>query len=69
MSFRAELLLKIKEKDLKDENGNFYRSAYNLVLYFPLMESACERVFKIEGVHYLYNTNTGLNDDLMNRDA
>ena len=35
---------------------------YDLAIYYPIMELACGRVNKIEGFHYLYNFNTGLND-------
>ena len=33
-----------------------------MAMYFPLMELSCGRVNKIDGFHYLYNINTGLND-------
>ena len=35
-------------------------------MYFPLIEISCGRVTKIEGYHYLYNFNTGLNDEKVN---
>ena len=38
-----------------------------MVIYFPLMELSCGRVNKIDGYHYLYNINTGLNDYAMDR--
>lgn len=30
------------------------------------MELACTKVFKVDGVHYLYNINTGINDFAVN---
>jgi len=30
------------------------------------MELSCSRVFKIDGIHYLYNINTGINDFTVN---
>jgi glycosyltransferase involved in cell wall biosynthesis len=61
-SYRTELFLKIKKEDFQDKDGNFWTSAYDMVMYFPLMELSCGRVNKIDGFHYLYNINTGLND-------
>jgi hypothetical protein len=39
-----------------------------MAIYYPLMELACGKVLKIEGFHYLYNFNTGLNDFHTNHD-
>lgn len=66
-SYRAELFLKIKKEDFQDNESKFYTSAYDMVMYFPLMELSCGRVNKIEGFHYLYNINTGLNDYAVDR--
>ncbi len=66
-SYRTELFLKIATKDFQDTNGKFWTSAYDMVMYFPLMELSCGRVKKIEGYHYLYNINTGLNDYAVDR--
>ena len=38
-----------------------------MAIYFPLLELSCGRANKIEGYHYLYNINTGLNDYAINR--
>jgi hypothetical protein len=46
------------------ESGEFYSTASDMALYFPLLELSCGRNYKIEGFHYLYNVNTGLNDYL-----
>ena len=62
-SYRNELIHQIKPKDLQDKEGVFFTIAYDMALFFPLMELSCGRVNKIEGeYHYLYNTGTGLND-------
>ena len=67
-SFRCELFLKIdKNNYFTDEQGNFYRSAYDMVMMFALLELSCGRSKKIEGYHYLYNINTGLNDYQIDR--
>jgi len=67
-SYRTELFLKIDPKEsLQDEEGKFFTMAYDMVMFFPLMELSCGRVHKIGGIHCLYNYNTGLNDDAVDR--
>ena len=64
-SYRAELAHQINPKDLQDDKGVFFTIAYDMALFFPLMELSCGRVSKIEGeIHYLYNVGTGINDYL-----
>ena len=38
------------------------RITYDLAMMFPMMEMSCGMVSKIEGMHYLYNNDTGMND-------
>lgn len=66
-SYRTELFRKIAAKDFQDDQGKFFTSAYDMAMYFPLMELSCQRVSKIQGYHYLYNINTGLNDYQVDR--
>lgn len=66
-SYRTELFRRIDSKDFQDDKGKFYTIAYDMVMYFPLMELSCGRIAKIEGYHYLYNINTGLNDYQVDR--
>lgn len=66
-SYRTELFRRIAAKDFQDDQGKFYRSAYDMAMYFPLMELSCGRIKKINGYHYLYNINTGLNDYQVDR--
>lgn len=61
-SYRNELIFQIDPKDLQDDNGAFLTITYDLALFLPLMELSCRRVYKIDGYHYLYNRDTGLND-------
>jgi hypothetical protein len=66
-SYRTELFRRIEAKDFQDEQGKFFTIAYDMVMYFPLMELSCGRITKIAGYHYLYNINTGLNDYQVDR--
>jgi len=53
--------LEIDPEDFLNARRKFYEGAGDLALFFPLMELSCQRVNKIEGLHYLYNTGTGFN--------
>lgn len=66
-TYRTKLFRKIDKKDFQDAQGKFYTSAYDMAMYFPLMELSCQRINKIAGYHYLYNINTGLNDYAVDR--
>ena len=59
--------MKAKEY-FQDKEGKFFRAAADMVVMYCVMELACGRVHKIPDVHYLYNINTGLNDQSINRD-
>ena len=43
-------------------DGKFFMIAADNGIYYPMMEMSCGRVFKIQGIHYLYNPSTGYND-------
>ena len=66
-TYRTELFRKIDKKYFLDSAGNFFSFASDLALYFPVMERACGRVFKIPGFHYLYHRDTELNEDVLDR--
>ena len=66
-SYRTELFRQVPAKDFQDDQGKFFTIAYDMAIYFPVMELACGRVSKISGFHYLYNVNTGLNDYQVDR--
>jgi glycosyltransferase involved in cell wall biosynthesis len=62
-TFKYKLWKRIKEDDLKDENGNFYPSAWDLSFMWPLIEMAgVHRVRFIPEVLYSYNQETPFND-------
>jgi hypothetical protein len=43
-SFKANLFLKIAEKDMKDDEGQWLRSTYDEVICLPILEMACGKV-------------------------
>lgn len=62
-SFKKKLFNKIKDEDLKDENGKYYKTAWDLAFMFPMLEMAGEKRSKfIPDVLYIYNDKNELND-------
>jgi len=62
-TFKHCLWKNIKEEDLKDSEGNFYRMAWDLAFMFPMLEMAGPRQQYIHDVTYIYNRANPLNDD------
>ena len=62
-TFKYKLWKRIKEEDLKDGDGDFYTSAWDLSFMWPLLEMAgVRRVKFIPEVLYNYNQETPYND-------
>lgn len=72
-SFRAGVYHKIKEQDesfsiMKDKDGNFYRSCYDVPIVWSIMElSGYEKIYFNDTPVYLYNRDNPLNDDKLNQ--
>lgn len=68
-TFRAGLYHKIKEQDnefkcLKDNSGEFYKSAYDACIFIPLLELAgFDKIYYNDKSLYWYNRGNPLNDD------
>lgn len=61
-TFYAGLFKKIKKEDLLYQ-GEFFPSAWDLAILFPMCEMAREHVIFIPKVLYIYNRETPFNDD------
>lgn len=72
-TFRAGLYQQIKTQDpefscLKDNNNEFYRMAYDVVIMLPILEMAGhERVKYNDKVLYIYNRDNPISDDKVNQ--
>ena len=62
-TFKHYLWKNIKESDLKDSSGEFYRMAWDLAFMFPMLEMAGQRQQYIHDITYIYNRANPLNDD------
>lgn len=62
-TWRAFLWRKIKQEDLKDENGVYWRVTGDLSFMFPMLEMAGEEHYKfMTDINYIYNEQNPLND-------
>ena len=61
-TFKYGLWNKIKKEDLLDEDGNFFRMAWDLAFMLPMLEMAQERHKFIPDILYVYNNDNPIND-------
>ena len=61
-TFKHHLWSRIKKEDLLDNNGDFYRMAWDLAFMFPMLEMAGDRAKYINDILYIYNLGNPLND-------
>jgi len=66
-TWKSWLWKKIKQSDLKDENGKYWNVAGDLSFMFPMLEMSGEEHFKfIPEVLYIYNESNPINDHKVN---
>lgn len=53
-TFRKSLWDKIKDEDLRDENG-YYKTAWDMAFMYPMIEMANNKLLYIEKILYIYN--------------
>jgi glycosyltransferase involved in cell wall biosynthesis len=54
-TFRKQLWDRIKDEDLRDEDGNYYQTAWDLAFMYPMIEMADSHVRFIDKILYVYN--------------
>jgi len=66
-TWRAFLWRNIKQEDLKDEHGNYWKVAGDLSFMFPMLEMAGEEHYRfLDQINYVYNGENPLNDYKVN---
>lgn len=66
-TWRSWLWKKIDEKDLRDENGNYWDVAGDLAFMFPMFEmSGIEHYRFLTDINYIYNESNPINDHKVN---
>jgi glycosyltransferase involved in cell wall biosynthesis len=62
-TWRAFLWRKIKQDDLKDENGKYWKVTGDLAFMFPMLEMAGSEHYKfVDDIMYVYNEQNPIND-------
>jgi len=62
-TWRAFLWRKIKEEDLKDENGNYWQWSGDLCFMYPMLEMSGEEHYKfMNEINYVYNEGNPINE-------
>jgi glycosyltransferase involved in cell wall biosynthesis len=68
-TWRAFLWRKIKQEDLKDENGVFWKVSGDVAFMFPMLEMAGDEHYVfMDKINYVYNGENPLNDHKVNMD-
>lgn len=67
-TFKYLLWRRIKDQDLRDEDGNYFATAWDLALMFPMLEMAGHSIKYLHDVLYVYNKANPINDDKVRRD-
>jgi glycosyltransferase involved in cell wall biosynthesis len=68
-TWKSWLWKKIKEEDLKDDNGNYWSVAGDLSFMFPMLEMSGKNHFNfISNILYIYNESNPINDHKINMD-
>ena len=68
-SFKFKLWKQIREEDLKDSQGNYYRSGWDLAIIYPLLEMTGGMGCKfIPNFLYVYNMDNPINDCVIRRE-
>ena len=69
-TWKSWLWKKIKEHDLKDEYGNYWRVAGDLAFMFPMFEMSGEEHYRfLPEINYVYNELNPLNDHKVDLNA
>lgn len=64
-SFRVDLFLAIKERDLKDANGEWFASTYDDVIGLPMLEVSCGNIEFIKDFFYLETYGPGYKENFL----
>ena len=66
-SFRSHLWHAIRNEDLRDQNGDYYKVTWDMAIMFPMVEMAAERIQCINAAIYAYNTGNPQSDHIEKR--
>lgn len=58
----------LKQQDLLDKTGNYYQMAWDLAMFYPILEMSADRSKYISDLVYIYNVETPMNDHKIDRE-
>lgn len=67
-TFKYHLWKRIRDEDLRDETGEYYRFTGDRAFLYPLLEMAAFHTRFIDRILYIYNIANPLNDHKINRE-
>jgi|688.fasta_scaffold173305_2 glycosyltransferase involved in cell wall biosynthesis len=67
-TFKSHLWNSINDRDLRDEDGNYFMTTCDLAMMFPMLEMSRERSLFIPYVLHCYNRTNPLSDDKVHRE-
>jgi len=65
-TFKYKLWKNIKDKDLRDIDGEYYRMTWDQAFMLPMLEMSGGKIEYIKDVLYCYNRENPINDDKVN---
>lgn len=66
-TFKYFLWRQVKDEDLRNEDGEYYRVAYDVAMMFPMLEMAGRCIKHVSRILYVYNDHNPLNDHKLRR--
>ena len=65
-TFRHDLWLRVKDSDLRNNDGDYYPTSWDMAIMFPMLEMAELRQECISDILYVYNNENPICDYLIN---
>ena len=65
-TFKSKLWNAIKDEDLRDFDGSYFKTGWDVSFMIPMLEMAAERHIFIPNVLYVYNRWNPISDDVIN---
>ena len=61
-AFKSKLWYKIKDEDLRDEEGKYFKAGWDVAFMIPMLEMAGSRFAFIQNILYCYNRSNPISD-------
>lgn len=65
-TFKSKLWYNIKDEDLRDDDGSYFKTGWDVAFMLPMLEMAGKRFSYIPNILYVYNRWNPISDDVIN---